>query len=441
MSNAPRHSVRSCCFWVPNAHPLFDPCDRSPFGGIETRAWSVARQLPGLGCRTHVIVRAPYLFRHRTADGVELWNASDGFDQMRNRFARWKSAPRAGWRSSASALLWQAPWLSLLKLFRAVGVGRSWDRILDEVDADCHVCIGVSRDSLRLIRSAHERGKPCVLMLASLDDLNPEFRPGSNYRTPHGEPAEACGEVLRRADAIVAQTEEQAEALQSRFGRDADVIANPIDLAQWDQLVSMPAPVVSERPGPFVVWIGRADRFHKRPLLALQLAWALPEVTFLMVLNPGEVDMDAEIRRQAPANVRVIDRVPFGQMPALFANARAYLSTGASQYEGMPNVFLQAAASRTPVLSLEVAGGLLDRCAAGALADGDMHKLTQLVQRAWRDEQWRTACGQAGRAFVEQFHAAPQVAARLRAILSRVTEQHRQRETTKGEHDPPGGDA
>jgi glycosyltransferase involved in cell wall biosynthesis len=163
--------------------------------------------------------------------------------------------------------------------------------------------------------------------------------------------------------------------------------------------------------------VGRADDFHKRPQLCLELARRLPHVPFLMVLNPHDERIAAEIERERPANVSIVGSVPFAEMSALLTAARLYVSTGSAAYEGSPNIFLQAGASHTPVGSLEVPPILPCETDAGFFANGNLDRLADWIAQVWSDEERTRRAGEAARRYVEKHHQPAAVIPRLAEML------------------------
>ena len=104
-----------------------------------------------------------------------------------------------------------------------------------------------------------------------------------------------------------------------------------------------------------------------------------------MIMNRSNPEIERQVRSQCPPNVRIVERVPFEQMPAVYRRAKAYVSTGSSDFEGFPNVFIQAAASSVPILSLEVDPGFVEATNCGYVAHGDLDRLAEVTMTLWHD--------------------------------------------------------
>jgi hypothetical protein len=387
------------CLTALNAYPVVDPLADGPIGGVETRAWLLARGLaaqPDLSIQ--LVVRHPQPPRLTSSNGVEivplvdplfpLWQSlgacvehTVGFPGLRIR--RWD------WR-----LLWWLPRLAVDRLIRGrVYASDRPDPRLIQLQADVYGTFGVQTHSAVVIRSAHAADRPAVLFLGSDGDLDPIFETGGTARDPYGTRADVGRFILQTADLIIAQTEAQQRQLRDRFGRNAEVLTTGLDR--------------------YVLWVGRAESVHKRPQLCLEVARRCPEVSFLMILNPRDPGVEAEIRRTAPAHVRIIERIPVPQMPAVFRRAALLLNT--SRLEGFPNVFLQAALSGVPIASLEVGEEFLRAAEAGECFHGDLEALASTVKRWWSHPP--SAAGSAAACYVRQHHGLAQQAARLALLL------------------------
>jgi glycosyltransferase involved in cell wall biosynthesis len=256
------------------------------------------------------------------------------------------------------------------------------DPRLTQLATDVYCTFGVQSHSATVLASARAAGKPCVLVLGSDGDLDERYTRDTTFVSPYGDPGRVCWRILQEVDAIVAQTPAQRDMLQSRFGRSATVIANPVDVCEWDARRQPPA-TAAETAGldRYVLWVGRAESVHKRPEVCLDVARRCPEISFLMIMNPRDPHVEATVRRGAPENVRILSAVPFARMPSVFARAAAFVST--SSLEGFPNVFLQSALSRVPIASLEVGESFLRHIGCGHFAGGDTTNLCRALRDFW----------------------------------------------------------
>jgi glycosyltransferase involved in cell wall biosynthesis len=415
------------CLVALNAYAAIDAQAQGPIGGIETRAWMFAR---GLAARVDMdmtfVVRHHRAPRLTIAEGVRLIPLVD-------RLYRWREAVRmcVGKRATfpwltlhqwKASLLWQLPVVAAERLLRG-RPGDPWqpDPRLIAAAADVLCTFGVQSHSATVIASAHAAHRPAVLVLGSDGDLDEQYGPESTFVSPYGDRGDVCWRILQEADVIVAQTPEQQRVLKERFGRESTVIANPIDVDEWDARRAQPLNT-GDTAGleRYVLWIGRADAVHKRPQLCVELARMCPEVEFLLILNPRDPELEQRLRRERPPNVRIVLWVPFPRMPAVFAHAAALVNT--SLLEGFANTFLQAALSEVPIASLQVGAAFLAELGCGCIADGDLRRLADHVRRVWSGGEERAALAR-GRQLVIQRHALTHKAAEFARLL-RITPLH-----------------
>lgn len=377
-----------------HAYPAANPSAPGIFGGTETRAWTFAK-----GMAQHTDHEIGFLVRHQSLsrpeirDGVTFFPVSDPRAGIRDRVLksveRINQFPKLRIRKWSFALLWQIPLLALTNPIARWNpdILRSY-RLIDDFNPDVWFCFGNNANSARVIRRAGRRGQSSFLFIGSDADLSEHYKPDCRRKSEYGDRAGDCHHAIVNATGIVVQSERQMTLLQSRFGREGILIRNPIDLEQWGQ----PEPthqLDSALPEkPFVLWVGRAERFHKRADLMAELVRRCPEREFVMVLNPRDETVRSEIVSRKPPNLTVLDSVPFDQMPRLFRHADLFVSTSSAAYEGFPNVFLQAVVTRTPILSLEVGQPFLERTKAGVCAEGDLDLMVDWLtdERSFGDE-------------------------------------------------------
>jgi glycosyltransferase involved in cell wall biosynthesis len=214
---------------------------------------------------------------------------------------------------------------------------------------------------------------------------------------------------FRLADAVVVQTDEQAQLCQETVGR------TPVVIRSIAEHVS----IRRQRQPDAFLWIGRIYP-NKQPLVYAQLASALPEARFEMVAvpSPGSDGLLADIRDVAAAtpNLEI-----FGPMsPAAIAEHvdRAVAVVSTSSFEGMPNVFLEAWAKGVPVIAYQHdPDGVISRFGLGASCNGDLASLVTELGRRWEARHFNDAEKERCRAHMAREHAPEVIAPKWQQLI------------------------
>jgi glycosyltransferase involved in cell wall biosynthesis len=360
----PRHDV---AFFAPYIGPLLTGAGTT--GGGETQVLLLARELASRGHRVAVA----------TFGDATLPAAHGGIDVLR------LPPPQRG--APLSRLAWRArlPW----ELWRALDA-----KVLVQRAA------GSATGLVGLV--ARLRGRRFVY--ASASDMDFDFgRMAANARE-----LRLFGLGLRLADGLVVQSEAQHMLARERLQRDAEVVPS----------LAEPASGPREQPEA-LLWMGRFAPY-KRPLAFLDLAARVPRARFRIVGGPSPIDPElaAEVRRRAAAldNVELLAAVPRDEVLSLVRRAVAIVST--SEFEGMPNVFLEGWAHGVPALALSHdPGGVLDAGSVGWVAAGDLERMARLAGEAWDRRGDAIAIAEACRAHVAARHSPAAVAARWERVL------------------------
>jgi glycosyltransferase involved in cell wall biosynthesis len=214
---------------------------------------------------------------------------------------------------------------------------------------------------------------------------------------------------VRAAAEVVVQTDEQARLCQSRFGRDPVVIRSIAERAEPRRAA----------PEAFL-WVGRMVPY-KRLDLYLELAAAVPEARFQVIAVPGGADQPEIAARLASAreelpNLEVLGPRPRAELGPLIDRAVAVVNT--SQYEGMPNLFLEAWARGVPALAFSHdPDGVVARHELGSFARGSQESLASLAREQWeaRGDQRELAARCIG--YVQRHHDVEAVCAAWRSTI------------------------
>jgi glycosyltransferase involved in cell wall biosynthesis len=210
---------------------------------------------------------------------------------------------------------------------------------LKRADADIYYVSGCSFLVGLTAMFARRYGRGFVYRVASSTDCDPK-----TIRLKYWRDRKLFSYGLARADAVLAQTEEQQHMLLTRYARTSR-LASPLQdpPGKSDPL---------EARETDVLWIG-ALRPLKRPKLLIELARRLPQLKFTIAGGPSPDDptLFDQIRQQAAQlpNVKFLGSVPYHDVRALYESARVLVST--SEIEGFPNTYLQAWAHGAPVVA------------------------------------------------------------------------------------------
>ena len=218
---------------------------------------------------------------------------------------------------------------------------------------------------------------------------------------------------LRRADAVIAQTEEQRQLLLRHF----DVASVVIPNCGHDY---------GERDGrddgagqPRVLWIGRFAP-EKRLDRMLDVAERLPGVMFDVVGDgddhPGVLALKQ--RAQALANVTLHGRAPYQEMRRFYERTDALLCT--SDGEGFPNTFLEAWSQGVPVISTLDPDGVIEREHLGAVAC-TTDALVEAIGRLVHDDAAKRQAGTNARRHFASHHTIDVFLDRFERVIQEVT--------------------
>lgn len=414
-----------------NALPAILPELGTSVGGLETHAWTLAnglRQFTSL--RPRFFVRTS-LWKSLPAEisGVQLYYDRQWLRSVRHQFSRSvQIGPPMRILHWHPNLCWQFPLLATARLFNRwrgyqhpeYTPATSPDPRLLHQDCQAWAAFGVNADSARVAATAAEQGRPLLLFLESNADLDtriataddgvinePSTSQGSQAaHNIYGESFAVQRFALHSATTIVCQSQFQQRRLAQLFSKQGPVIRNPINPAQW-----RPDPGVQRT---HVLWIGRYDSFHKRIPLAFEIARRCPRLNFRMIVNRHDDVLEAQLRSQCPANVELVDYVPFSEMPREFAQAQVFLCTGSPEHEGFPNVLLQAAASHTPTCSLADFDDFLTVSGAGAHCQESIEQAAAVLQSGELISQinWTQVDD-----YLAQYHSLPAIARQTENLL------------------------
>lgn len=324
------------CFFSPTAYSYFNRESDSWAGGAETQQFLLARRMIDRGVDVSFIVGD-----HGQAD-VEVF---DGIEVIRS------FAPFTGNRK-----LRFIP--DMLKIKRAMEIA----------DADVYNQRSTSFYTGQLAWFASRMGKRFTFSIGIDYNCYPDcqghlsFPMTGMYR--YG---------IRKADAVIAQTEEQRLLLKKNMKRDSVLIRNGIPILENGSGSAAASSYPDVRKE--LLWVGSFRR-RKRPELFLEMARRMPEADFVIVGGGGdERDFYTGIEREASTipNLTAPGFVPPDEIEEYYRRAWAYVNT--SVLEGFPNTYLHSWRHGVPTFTLEIdPDGIIEYNGLGRRA-GDLENL------------------------------------------------------------------
>jgi glycosyltransferase involved in cell wall biosynthesis len=355
------------CFVAPLAWPVLARDARIELaGGAEVQQCILARLLAARGHRVSMITLDFGQPEGARVDGVTVHKA----------FAPGAGVPLVRFLHPKLTRMWRA----LARADAAIYYVRSASMWLGVVAEFCR------RHSRRLV-------------YAGASDK--DFVPGVGGQLAYARDRWLYRRGLAAADAIVAQNEFQRASCLGTYEREAQVIPSCYDVPYRRNTY----PIKN-----LVLWVGMLHE-NKRPELLVEIAARAPRRRFVLIggPRPGAKPFYERIRAQAARvpNLELTGFLPLAEVEPWFDRARVLVNT--SEYEGMPNTFLQAWARGVPTVATVEVGPTL------VFEDAD-HGLGE-IERLFNDHSWWRAKSAACRAWFERHHSPTSVLAQYERLL------------------------
>lgn len=372
------------CFYVPYIYPLFSRGEIAFAGGIEVQLSLLARGLAARGFEVDVVTCDYGQPAEVKVDGLRLLRA---------------------WRPEAGLPVLRFFHPRLTRTLAALRRSR----------ADVYVVQGLGMNSGLTCDVAHALGARYVQVIGSDFDVDAELPLVEGARDRWW-----ARRAMRHADALVAQTGKQREVLKRNFGRESEVVMNPVEI---------PARSADAGANRTILWLA-TYKAMKRPDWFTRFAERHPEIPCVMagVIPPPPLDdrdyrLAKEVAARCP-NLEVLGPLPHERIGELLE--RGALLTHTSPREGFPNVFLEAWSWGLPTIATFDPDDLIARQELG-----ECH----LAYEAWEDAvlRWmadpdlRRRTGARAREYAAAEHASGRIHEQFGAVLDRQVAERRAR--------------
>lgn len=363
------------CFFSPTAYAYFNPDSSTWAGGAEVQQVLLARKMAGNGLDVSFIVGDYGQPDSEIVDGITIIKSFEPFKGNRKlRFVP-----------------------DMLKIYGAMKVA----------DADIYNQRSTSFFTGQLACFASRLGKAFTFSIG----IDYNCYPDGNGLLPL--PVSLLYRYgIRKADAVIAQTEEQRRLFTRNFGKEPVLIRNGIEIPHRGQEAPGEAgtgPHASgggtpDRGSADFLWVGSFRR-RKRPELYIELARRVPEARFNIIGGVGDDRAFYEEMRESiehVPNVNYLGFVPPEEIEAHYRSAYALINT--SNLEGFPNTYLHSWVHGVPTLTIEIdPDGIIESYRIGE-ATGTFEGLVSAVRRIFTDPSLRTGMSERARRYVEEHH-------------------------------------
>jgi len=358
------------CFFSINAYSAFNPKREAPIGGTEIQLFNIAH----------------YLARDPTFD-VNFITGDWGQPPI-EIFGNMKVVRSFSLRKSLSNCI-KAPFLLL--------------KSLKKVNADVYIAssagieIGIIALFCKIFR------KNFIFRTASSVDCNTEKIKklgkivGTFYKFG-----------LKNASIVIVQNSEDKKNLMKFHKKKSKIIKNSFEIPKFE---------IKERD--YILWVGSARKV-KRPEIFFEIAKKNPRENFVMILSKsGDAELWERLLSEAShiSNLKLIPGVPFSESQNYFSKAK--LLVGTSEYEGFPNVYVQACMAGVPIISLAVnPDDFITENDLGYVADNVLGKLLGQIRGILLDNKDYLSKSKNGYQYAKNTHSIKENIEKWKEIIS-----------------------
>jgi len=207
--------------------------------------------------------------------------------------------------------------------------------------------------------------------------------------------------VFKYANLVIVQNSKQRKILLDRKSKNIKTLKSAMYIR-----------TLEKKDDGFILWVCRSVP-HKRPDILLDIARRRPDKRFVMI-SAGIKERNRFHREllskvEGIPNVEFKGYVPFDEMHTYFERARVFVST--SSMEGFPFAFIQAAAAKTPIVSLSInPDGFLEKYKCGFFCDDNINILEQRIDDLCADDVLFTRMSANAFKYVKENHSIDKVA-------------------------------
>jgi glycosyltransferase involved in cell wall biosynthesis len=332
---------KKICFIATHVYPLFNPKEKSSYGGSEVQLYTIAKELSKDENNNVSFIVGDFKQKkyeyHNNIKVIKSFNP----------------------KSSGSSIFAKA-----IQALRYIFILAKENPDIC-ITSSAHSTVGVVGIYCKLFRKKH------IHRIANIIDVN------GYWINNNGILGKIYDYGLKNASHIVCQTHDQKKALKENYNINATLFRNVFDFEN----------IKPPKSKKYILWVARANR-TKRAEHFLELAQQNPDLRFVMICNKQKVDYYNEIYKKAKKikNLEFIEKVPFHKIQKYYDNAKLFIST--SEFEGFANTFIQSGIAKTPIISLSSnPDDFINKYECGYFAQDSTEKLNEYTRKLLADKK------------------------------------------------------
>ena len=211
---------------------------------------------------------------------------------------------------------------------------------------------------------------------------------------------------LKNASNVLVQNQEQKTLLKNNYNIDGVLLQN---------IANLPNGLVKNNRGK-IAWVG-AIRPAKSPLKFIELATNNPDLEFIMIGGPGDVDLWNRVNHVANDvdNLELMGHVQNHKIGGVLKHVSVLVNT--SDVEGFPNTFLEAWSRGIPTISF-VKIHVSDNIPMAGIVVSSLKEMGEILRKFKSNEKyWADLSMQSQEIFHKWFTFASVIKKYRRALL------------------------
>jgi glycosyltransferase involved in cell wall biosynthesis len=214
---------------------------------------------------------------------------------------------------------------------------------------------------------------------------------------------------LENADKVLSQNIEHCKLLKINHNINAIELKNAYEITQFQ----------GKTPKSTILWVGRFQKW-KNPDLFVELASKLSAIEHFMICPFTHNDKNEWEKMANKAhklkNLTLVSHVRYSGIQEYFNKALLFVNT--SSAEGFPNTFLQAAAAKTPIISLNVnPDEFITKQQCGVFCNNNFSNLVKSVEELVNNEKHRVLLGNNAFDYLTRNHDIRNISNKLEEII------------------------